>query len=107
MTLPQGLYTVIHEWQSTFSLEELIKLMIIRALITKPQLLIIAQAFDQLTAQEVNVVLTLLMNLTDTLVIITTQKNQLPELTNRVCLHETLCPYPNSTIAKTTKKLCG
>ncbi|STX81197.1 toxin secretion ABC transporter ATP-binding protein [Legionella busanensis] len=86
MTLPQGLYTVIHEWQSTFSLEELIKLMIIRALITKPQLLIIAQAFDQLTAQEVNVVLTLLMNLTDTLVIITTQKNQLPELTNRVVL---------------------
>ncbi|WP_419421533.1 ABC transporter transmembrane domain-containing protein (plasmid) [Legionella sp. D16C41] len=86
MNLPQSLQTIIHEWQSIFSLQELIKLSVLRGLIAKPPLLIIDRALDHLNSHDLNLILSLLVNLEKTLLIVTTQRIDLNQLPNQLVL---------------------
>jgi ABC-type bacteriocin/lantibiotic exporter with double-glycine peptidase domain len=77
MKCPDGLNTLVHDWQTIFTLSELIQLMIVRAIIDKPRLLIIDRSLDDLLAEEIDGVLSLLLALDDTTLLITTLKNQI------------------------------
>ncbi|WP_131782330.1 ABC transporter transmembrane domain-containing protein [Legionella gresilensis] len=86
MNLPQGLHTIVHEWQSIFNDYDLTKFLVLRGLIAKPQLLIIDRALDNLDFDELNLIISLLINLEETLVIITTQRTDLNQLTNQLVI---------------------
>ena len=84
MKCPDGLNTLVHDWQTIFTLSELIQLMIVRAIIDKPRLLIIDRSLDDLLGEEVDGVLSLLLALDNTTLIITTLKTQIQQLPNRL-----------------------
>lgn len=84
MDCPDGLSTLVHDWQTVFSLSELTQLMIVRAIIDKPRLLIIDRSLDDLLVEKVDEVLSLLLALDNTTLIITTLKTQIQQLTNRL-----------------------
>lgn len=86
MSCPDGLNTLIHDWQTVFTLSELIQLMIVRAMIDKPRLLIIDRSLDELQGQELNGVMSLLLALDNTTLVITTLKNQIQQLPNRLAV---------------------
>lgn len=84
MECSDGLNTLVHDWQTVFTLSELIQLMIVRAIIDKPRLLIIDRSLDDLLGEEVDGVLSLLLALDNTTLIITTLKTQIQQLPNRL-----------------------
>lgn len=86
MNCPEGLNTFVHDWQTAFTLTELIQLMIVRAIIDKPRLLIIDRSLDDLLAEEVDVVLSLLLALDNTTLVITTLKTQIQQLSSRLAV---------------------
>lgn len=73
MSQPHGLKSMIYDWEQVFTELELIQLMVIRALIAKPKLLIIDSLFDRLTRNEIELLLSHLGELNETLLIIITQ----------------------------------
>lgn len=86
MNCPEGLNTLVHDWQTAFTLSELIQLMIVRAIIDKPRLLIIDRSLDELLVEELGRVLSLLLALDNTTLVITTLKTQIQELPNRLAV---------------------
>ena len=84
MDCPDGLNTLVNDWQTVFTLSELTQLMIVRAIIDKPRLLIIDRSLDDLLVEEVDEVLSLLLALDNTTLIVTTLKTQIQQLPNRV-----------------------
>lgn len=86
LACPDGLNTLVHDWPTVFTLSELIQLMIVRAIIGKPRLLIIDRSLDELPVEEVDVVLSLLLALDNTTLVITTLKNHMQPLPNRLVL---------------------
>jgi ABC-type bacteriocin/lantibiotic exporter with double-glycine peptidase domain len=86
MNYPEGLNTLVHDWQTAFTLSELIKLMIVRAIIGKPRLLIIDRSLDELPVEELDGVLSLLLALDNTTLVITTLKTQIKKLSNRLAV---------------------
>lgn len=79
MSLPGGLKSIIYDWEQVFTELELIQLMLIRALIAKPQLIIIDGLFDRLAPNDIELLLFHLENLNETLLIIITQyQNHIP-----------------------------
>lgn len=84
MKCSDGLNTLVQDWQTMFTLSELIQLMIVRAIIDKPRLLIIDRSLDDLLGEEVDKVLSLLLALNNTTLIITTLKTQIKQLPNRL-----------------------
>lgn len=85
MELPEGLNTFVNDWQIIFTLSELIQLMIIRACIDNPRLLIIDRSLDELQTDDVANVLAILLTLNKTTLIITTLKNQI-HLSNQLVI---------------------
>jgi len=86
MSCPEGLNTLVHDWQTAFTLAELIQLMIVRAIIDKPRLLIIDRSLDELLVEELDGVLSLLLALDNTTLVITTLKTQIQQLPNRLAV---------------------
>ncbi len=86
MSCPEGLNTLVHDWQTAFTLAELMQLMIVRAIIDKPRLLIIDRSLDELLVEELDGVLSLLLALDNTTLVITTLKTQIQQLSNRLAV---------------------
>lgn len=84
MECTDGLNTIVHDWQTVFTTTELTLLMITRAIIDKPRLLILDRSLDELRAEDVNRVLSLLLALDNTTLVITTLKLQIQQLSNRL-----------------------
>ncbi|MGQ3890453.1 ABC transporter transmembrane domain-containing protein [Legionella sp. CNM-4043-24] len=84
MQCPDGLNTLIHDWQTVFTLSELIQLMVARAIIDNPRLLIIDRSLDDLQEDEMDRVMPLLLAMKHTTLVITTLKNQIPQLPDQV-----------------------
>lgn len=84
--LPNGLKTILYDWELVFTETELIYLTFIRALLAKPQIIIIDHVLDKLNKKERELILTHLSNLKESLYIIITQHPELIDLTNRLVL---------------------
>lgn len=82
MHQPDGLKTVIYEWQTIFTEIELIQFMVARALLIKPQLLIIDRVFDLLDAN-IDKLMSQLLLLDGTILIILSQHDNFKHITNR------------------------
>ena len=85
MCQPKGLKTVIYEWQTVFTELELIKFMVVRALLVKPQLLIIDRAFDLLELSMEDLVSQLLA-LENTVLLVVSQHFDVRNINNRLVL---------------------
>lgn len=86
MNQPDGLKSAIYDWESVFTELELIQLMVIRAVLAKPQLIIVDHLFDRLTRQDVDLLLDHLATLNKTLLIIVTQYPDIIPLSNCLVL---------------------
>ena len=86
MHQPDGLKTIVYEWQTIFTAVEIIQFMVVRALLVKPQLLMIDRAFD-LLEQQMDEMMPYLMTLNSTTLIILSQKNDFKHMANRLVLH--------------------
>ncbi|KTD37689.1 toxin secretion ABC transporter HlyB/MsbA family transporter ATP-binding protein [Legionella nautarum] len=75
--LPEDLHTLIYDWQTVFTEEDLTKLMIARAFFLKPQLLVIDRSLDLFDSQTLEEILVLLKNLDSTLIIILSNRSDL------------------------------
>lgn len=82
MSLSEGLKTIIYDWENVFTESELIQLIVIRALLIKPQLLIIDRAFDYLNHEQIELILVELAQLNNTLMIIVTERPKLIPFSN-------------------------
>lgn len=85
MRLPKGLKTVIYEWKTVFTELELIQFMVVRALLVKPQLLIIDRAFD-LLGKNIDELISELLTLENTILLVVSQHSELKNITNRLVL---------------------
>jgi ABC-type bacteriocin/lantibiotic exporter with double-glycine peptidase domain len=85
LSQPKGLKTVIYEWQTVFTELELIKFMVVRALLVKPQLLIIDRAFDLLELSMDDLVSQLLA-LENTVLLVVSQHFDVRHINNRLVL---------------------
>lgn len=86
MRQPQGLKTIIYDWQALFSELELIQLMVIRAVLHQPQLLVIDRAFDGIEQEKIDQLMVPLFTLKNTLLLIITQHQKLQHITNCLVL---------------------
>lgn len=86
MHQPNGLKTIIYDWHNEFTEFELIALMIIRAVLLQPQLLIIDRTFDGLEREKIDLLMERLLNLNNTILVLVTQTHELKEMTNCVVL---------------------
>ena len=82
MHQPDGLKTIIYEWQTIFTERELIQFMVVRALLVKPQVLIIDRAFDVLD-NNIDELMAQLLTLDNTILLIVSQHNECKYITNR------------------------
>ena len=85
MREPKGLKTVIYEWKTLFTELELIRFMVVRALIIKPQLLIIDRAFDLLD-ENIDELISQLKTLENTILLVVSQHSDIKNITNRLVL---------------------
>ncbi len=85
MHQPKGLKTIIYDWQTVFTELELIKFMVVRALLVKPQLLVIDRAFDLLD-QNRDELISQLLTLENTILVIVSQHSDFKNITNRLVL---------------------
>lgn len=86
MHQPNGLKSIIYDWESVFTELELTQLMLIRAILAKPQLIIIDRAFDKLNKKDIELLIAHLSMLKNTLLIIVTQYLEVIPLSNRLVL---------------------
>lgn len=86
MRQPDGLKSIIYDWEQVFTELELIQLMVIRAVLAKPQLIILDRLFDRLTTKEIELLLVHLTALNKTLLVIVTQYPDLIPLSNCLVL---------------------
>ncbi|HAT7073233.1 TPA: ABC transporter ATP-binding protein [Legionella pneumophila] len=82
--LPEGLHTILYEWRDVFTSVEIIKLMLVRAMLLQPELIVIDRAFDILNRQEINEMMALVLTLKNTLLVIVSQHADFNKLTNRL-----------------------
>jgi ABC-type bacteriocin/lantibiotic exporter with double-glycine peptidase domain len=85
MRQPKGLKTVIYEWQTVFTEFELIQFMVVRALLVKPQLLIIDRAFD-VVDKNIDELISQLLSLENTILLVVSQHSNFKNITNRLAL---------------------
>lgn len=85
MRQPRGIKTIIYEWQTVFTELELIKFMVVRALLVKPQLLIIDRAFDLLD-QNIDELISQLLTLENTTLLVVSQHYDFKHIKNRLVL---------------------
>lgn len=84
--LPDGVNTIIHEWQEVFTSTEITKLMLVRAMLLRPEFLVIDRVFDQFSHQEVREMMAWLSGLDNTLLVIVSQHAELNGLNNRLVI---------------------
>lgn len=82
MHQPDGLKTIVYEWQTIFTELELLQFMVVRALLVKPQLLIIDRAFDLLDSN-IDELMSHLLTLDSTILLIVSQHYDFKQITNR------------------------
>jgi ABC-type bacteriocin/lantibiotic exporter with double-glycine peptidase domain len=82
MHQPDGLKTIVYEWQTIFTELELIQFMVVRALLVKPQLLIVDRAFDLLD-KNIDALMLQLLTLDSTILLIVSQHYDFKHITNR------------------------
>lgn len=82
MHLPEGLKTTVYEWQTVFTEFELMQFMVVRALLVKPQLLIIDRTFDLLD-KNIDELMSQLLALDDTILLVLSQHDNFKYITNR------------------------
>lgn len=82
MNQPQGLKSTIDDWEQVFTERERVQLMVIRAMLAKPAVLVIERVFDTLTCNDIEQLLSHLATLDQTLLIIITQHRNLISLSN-------------------------
>ncbi|CEK11498.1 ABC transporter transmembrane domain-containing protein [Legionella hackeliae] len=87
MELPEELDTVIYDWQSVFTEMDMIKLMIIRTLLLKPQILVVNRTFDLMDKNEINGLIEKLLTLKDTILILVTHNPEFHYLDNHLVLN--------------------
>ena len=85
MCQPKALKTIIYEWHTIFTDFELLQLMVVRALIVKPQLIIIDRAFDLLD-ENYDMLISELLGLENTILIFVTQQNDFNGIKNQLVL---------------------
>ena len=85
MSQPKGLKTIIYEWQTLFTEFELVQFMVVRALLVKPQLLIIDRAFDLLD-KNIDELISPLLGLENTILLVLSQHLHCKTITNRLVL---------------------
>lgn len=86
MSQSDGLKSMIYDWERVFTGLELIQLMVVRAVLAKPQLIIIDRVFDRLTTKDIDLLLFHLTSLNKTLLIAVTQYPNLIPLSNCLVL---------------------
>jgi ABC-type bacteriocin/lantibiotic exporter with double-glycine peptidase domain len=86
MQQPDGLETIIYDWQTVFTELELIELMVIRALLLQPQLLVIDRTFDGIEKEKVDLLIAPLLTLKNTILLLVTQNQEIHHITNRLVL---------------------
>lgn len=86
MRQPHGLKSIIYDWEYVFTPLELVQLMIIRAIMAKPQLLIIDGILDKLNEKDIEQILTHIAVLNHTILILITRYPALIPLSNRLVL---------------------
>ena len=83
---PNGLKTIIYEWKTVFTQYELTQLMFIRALLIQPQLLVIDRALDIFNDEQVEKLIARLLELSKTILIVISQKNNFKYITNHLVI---------------------
>jgi ABC-type bacteriocin/lantibiotic exporter with double-glycine peptidase domain len=83
MSFPDGLLTLITSWQESFSESESVLLMVLRALINSPSLIIIDRTLDSISLELCNKVLSILADLKNTTIVITSQRSDFPNISNK------------------------
>ncbi|MDF1757319.1 MAG: ABC transporter ATP-binding protein [Legionellaceae bacterium] len=83
MSLPNGLLTIIDSWNISFTETESVRLMILRALINNPSLIIIDRTLDSVSLQLIEELLQVLLQLENTTILITSKRTDFPILTNK------------------------
>ncbi|MFY7697311.1 MAG: ABC transporter transmembrane domain-containing protein [Legionella sp.] len=83
---PNGLKTIIYDWEAIFSDSELTKMLTIRALIAKPPLIIFDGVFDNLDKSELKLIIAYLNHLKESICIIFSQNPGRIDLANRLVL---------------------
>lgn len=86
MSQPDGLKSIIYDWDEVFTEQELIQLMVIRAILAEPELIVIDRVFDKLSAKDIELLFTHLVMLENSLLMIVTQYPNLIPLTNRLVI---------------------
>lgn len=84
MSQPNGLNNIIYDWERVFTELELMQLIVIRAVLAKPQLIIADRIFDRMITKDIELLLCHLATLNKTLLIIITQYPNLIPLSNRL-----------------------
>ncbi len=84
--LPEGLSTILYEWQDVFTSVEITKLMLVRAILLQPELIVIDRAFDLFNRQEINEMMGLLLTLKNTLLVVVSQHSDFTHLNNRLVI---------------------
>lgn len=80
-----GLKTVVYEWQTVFNELEIIQFMVVRALLVKPQLLIVDRAFDVFD-KNIDELISQLLTLENTIIIVVSQHSNVKNIINRLVL---------------------
>lgn len=70
---PQGLKSIVYEWETVFTQRELIQLMMIRALLAEPALLIIDRSLDKLADEDIILIMNALLALQKTILIVVSE----------------------------------
>lgn len=81
-----GLKGMIYDWNHFFTEVELTQLMIIRAVLAKPELIIIDTLFDRLSKKDIPIMLDTLSSLPQTLLIIVTECPNLLPISNHLVI---------------------
>lgn len=83
MSFPEGLDTYVSHWKKQFTRSEITLIMILRAIIAKPLLIIIDQSLDDVDVPLLETVVALLLEIKKTTLIIATQRTDFPGISNR------------------------
>lgn len=85
MSYPLGLKTIVYEWQTVFTELEIIQFMVVRALLVKPQLLIVDRAFDAFDKNR-DELISQLLTLDKTILLVLSRHSNFKNITNRLVL---------------------
>ncbi|VEG92484.1 ABC transporter transmembrane domain-containing protein [Legionella spiritensis] len=86
MQFPDGLHSIFYEWKDIFTSVEITKLMLIRAIILQPELIVIDRTFDFLNTKELKEMFALLSNLKSSLLMVVSRRSDFIPLANELVI---------------------